>query len=427
VNRGFRLLWGAEASNRLGSSITSVALPLLAVTTLNATAFQSTLLYAATWLPWLLVGLPAGAWVDRLRRRPLMIACDLVSVLLFLSIPIAAWLDVLTIGLLLAVSVAAGAVAVFFETANQAYLPSLLDKTDLARGNAMLQGTESTMQIAGPGLAGLIIQMAGAASAILVDAFSFAVSALCVSAIRHPEPRPARKQTRLRSDVIEGIGFVARDPYLRVLTLYGAASNIGLIGYQSLLVVFLVREVGVGGGTVGALIAATSCGGVLGAAVAARLARRVGTGRAMLLCGMGAAPFGLLIPMTGPGAGLAFLVAGGVVIGVGVVAGNVVKAGFRQQYTPPRLLGRVLVSMQFLNLGALPLGALIAGGLATAIGLRPAMWCTTGGLALTGLILLIGPLKSHRDLPSGAPGGTLPVAARAGVPEAANQPTPERL
>ena len=115
------------------------------------------------------------------------------------------------------------------------------------------------------------------------------------------------------------------------------------------------------------------------------------------------------------------------VIGVGVVAGNVVKAGFRQQYTPPRLLGRVLVSMQLLNLGALPLGALIAGGLATAIGLRPAMWCTTGGLALTGLTLLIGPLKNHRDLPSCAPEGTPPVAARAGAPEAANQPTPERL
>ncbi|RSM45004.1 MFS transporter [Actinoplanes sp. ATCC 53533] len=406
MSRGFRLLWGAEASSKLGSSITGVALPLIAVTTLNATAFQSTLLYAATWLPWLLIGLPAGAWVDRLRRRPVMIACDLVSALLFLSIPVAAWLGVLTLGQLLAVSVAAGAAAVFFQTANQAYLPSLLTSSELARGNAVLHGTESTMQVAGPGIAGVIVHLVGAASAVLVDAFSFAVSALCLTAIRHRERRPAREQTRLGKDVIEGIRFVARDPYLRVLTGYGAASNIGLIGYQSLLVVFLVRDVGVGGSTVGVLIAAISCGGVLGAAVATPLSRRVGTARAMLLCEMGATPFGLLIPMTRPGAGLTLLVVGGAVIGVGVVAGNVVKAAFRQQYTPPRLLGRVVVSMQFLNLGAVPLGALIAGGLATAIGTRPAMWCMTGGLALTGLILLIGPLKRRRDLPVSALGET---------------------
>ena len=415
MNRGFRLLWGAEASSKLGSSVTSVALPLIAVTTLDATAFQAAMLYAATWLPWLLVGLPAGAWVDRLRRRPLMIVCDLISVLLFLSIPVAAWLGVLTVGQLLAVSVSAGAVAVFFQTANQAYLPSLLAPSALPRGNAVLHGTESTMQVAGPGVAGLIIQMAGAATAVLVDAFSFAVSALCLLAIRDREPRPARGPARLRGDVVEGIGFVARDPYLRVLTVYGAASNIGLIGYQSLLVVFLVREVGIGGGTVGGLVAAISCGGVLGAALATPLARRVGTARAMLICELGATPFGLLIPMTGPGAGLTFLVAGGAVIGAGVVAGNVVKAAFRQQYTPPRLLGRVLVSMQFLNLGAIPLGALVAGGLATAIGVRPAMWCMTGGLASTGLLLLIGPMKRQRDLPVGALGETPDDAAKVSV------------
>jgi MFS family permease len=233
VNPGFRLLWAAEASSKLGSSITNVALPLIAVTTLNATALQSTALYAATWLPWLLIGLPAGAWVDRLRRRPVMICCDAVSVLLFLSIPPAAWLHVLTVVQLLVVSIAAGTVAVFFQTANQAYLPSLLAPDDLPRGNAVLHGTESTMQIAGPGLAGLIIQVTGAASAIVIDAFSFAASALCLSAIRHREPPPARAQARLRSDVAEGIRFVARDPYLRVLTVYGAASNVGLIGYQS--------------------------------------------------------------------------------------------------------------------------------------------------------------------------------------------------
>ncbi|WP_433830028.1 MFS transporter [Actinoplanes sp. CA-015351] len=167
-----------------------------------------------------------------------------------------------------------------------------------------------------------------------------------------------------------------------------------------LLVVFLVREVGVNPGVVGGLIAAISCGGVVGAVVATQLARRIGTARAMLICEGASVPFGSVIPMTGPGAGLTLLAVGGLVIGIGVVAGNVVKGAFRQQYTPPELLGRTLVSMQFLNLGAVPVGALIAGSLASALGVRPALWCMTSGLALSGLILLSGPMKSRRDLPA---------------------------
>ncbi|GLY06815.1 MFS transporter [Actinoplanes sp. NBRC 101535] len=400
MTRDFRLLWGAEASSKLGTSITQLAIPLIAVSTLQATAFQTTLLYAATWLPWLLAGLPAGAWVDRMRRRPVMIVCDLVALGLFLSIPVAAWLDVLTIGQLLAVSLAAGTVAVFFDTANQAFLPVLLTGDDLARGNARLQGTESTMQVAGPGLAGLLVQLVGAAAAVLVDVASYAVSALFVWRIRAREPRPEPKRTRLRRDVAEGIRFVAADPYLRVLTAFGAMCNLGLIGYQSLFVVFLVRDVGIGAGTVGMLIAVTSLGGIAGAALAGPVSRRIGTARAVLLFNIGAMPFGLLLPLTGTGWRLAFLIVALLAIGVGVVAGNVLKASFRQQWTPPELLGRVLVSMQVLNLGAMPLGALGAGALASAVGVRDAMWWSTGFLAVTGLILLIGPIKSRRDLPS---------------------------
>jgi MFS family permease len=399
-HRDFRLLWIGQASSKLGSSVTSVAMPLVAVATLNATAFEAAILYAATWLPWLIIGLPAGAWVDRLRRRPVMVACDTASMLLFLSVPVAAWFDVLTIGHLLAVALAAGTATVFFQTAYQAYLPSLLDKQKLPEGNAKLHGTESAMQVAGPGVAGLLAQLTGAVTAVLLDALSFAASALCLWAIRFREPREPRPATaNLRREIAEGIRFVARDPYLRVLTVFGAASNLGLIGYQSILIVFLVRDIGVSAGVVGGLLAAISCGGVLGAAIATPVSRQFGTARAMLLCEAGAAPFGLLIPLAGPGPRLALLVAGGLILGVGVVAGNVIKGVFRQQYTPPHLLGRVLVSMQFLNLGAIPLGGLIGGTLGSTLGVRPAMWIMTSGLALTGLILLIGPMKHRRDLP----------------------------
>jgi MFS family permease len=400
-HRDFRLLWAGQASSRLGSSMTSVALPLIAVAALDATAFQAAVLYAAAWLPWLLIGLPVGAWVDRRRQRPILIACDATSAVLFLSVPVAAWLGVLTIGHLLVVALAAGAVAVVFETACQVYLPALLDEHDLAEGNAKLHGTDSATKVAGPGLAGLLAQAGGVVTAVLLDAVSFVVSALCLRAIRHrePAPAPAPARTRLWGDVAAGIRFVARDPYLRVLTAFGAASNIGLIGYQAILTVFLIREVGVSAGTVGLLVAAMSCGGVLGAGLATRLGRWLGTARAMIVCELGALPFGLLIPLAGPGVRLALPVVAGMVIGAGVVAGNVLKGVFRQRYTPAHLLGRVIVSMQFLNLGAIPLGGLIAGVLAAAIGVRPAMWVMTASLALSGGLMLLGPMRHRRDLP----------------------------
>jgi predicted MFS family arabinose efflux permease len=410
-HRDFRLLWIGQATSKLGSSVTSVALPLVAVAGLDASTFQVAMLSAAPWLPWLLVGLPAGAWVDRLPRRPVMLCCDLTSLLLFLSVPAAAWLDRLTIGHLMAVALGAGTAGVFFQTAYQVYLPSLLDRDELAEGNAKVQATEAAAQVGGPGAAGLITQLAGAVNALLVDAASFLVSAICLLTIRTREPRleRARRGGTLRQEIREGLRFVARDPYLRVLTLFSAASNIGLIGYQSILVVFLVRGVGVSPGTVGALAAATGLGGMLGAIVATVPARRFGSARTLLAAEIGAAPFGLLIPLTTAGAGLALTVAGGFAIGAGAAVGNVLKGSFRQTYTPHGLLGRVTVSMQLVSYGTIPLGALLGGTLGTALGVRPAMWIITGGLALSGLILLIGPLRRHRDLPDRPPARLVPA------------------
>ena len=401
-HRDFRLLWIGQTTSKLGSSVTSVALPLVAVATLDASTFQVALLSAAAWLPWLLIGLPVGAWVDRLPRRPVMIACDLAALLLFLTVPVLAWLGWLTIGHLLAVALGAGTASVVFQTAYQVYLPSLLDRDQVAEGNAKLQATEAAAQVGGPGVAGLMTQLAGAANAVLVDALSFLASALCLLSIRAHEPRPerARQDGTLRQEIGEGIRFVARDPYLRVLTVFGAVSNIGLIGYQSILVVFLVREVGVSPGAVGGLVAAASMGGVLGATLATTVARRFGSARSLLVAELGAAPFGLLVPLTTPGLGLALTVAGGFVVAAGVAVGNVIKGSFRQTYTPHGLLGRVTVSMQMVNYGTIPLGAVLGGGLGTTLGLRPAMWAIMTGLALTGLVLLAGPLRQHRDLPA---------------------------
>ncbi|WP_323374022.1 MFS transporter [Plantactinospora alkalitolerans] len=399
--RDFRLFWTGETATNFGSSVTSVALPLVAVTVLHASTFQVALLTAAAWLPWLVIGLPAGAWVDRLPARPVMLVCDLVAALLFLSVPAAAWLGALSIGHLLAVALGGGVVSVFFRTAYQVWLPVLLTRSELPEGNAKLQGSEAVAQVAGPGAAGLLASAVGPVLALLVDVVSFLGSAACLLAIRVREPRRVldRAAAGLRQEIAEGIRFVARDPYLRVLTVFGAVSNLALTGYQAILVVFLVREVGVSPGTVGGLVAAMSVGGVLGAVLATALSRRLGSARAMLVSNLGAAPFGLLIPLAGPGARLALVVVAGVVIGAGTVVGNVLKGSFRQAYVPHGLLGRVIVSMQVVNYGTIPLGALLGGMLGTILGLRPAIWWITGALALTGLILLIGPLRRHRELP----------------------------
>ncbi|SCG64109.1 MFS transporter [Micromonospora inositola] len=403
-HRDFRLLWTGQTVSSVGSNVTTVALPLVALAVLDATTFQVAVLTAAAWLPWLLVGLPAGAWVDRLRRRPVMIVCDLVSAVLFLSVPVAAVLGVLTIGQLLAVALGAGLARVFFETADQAYLPTLLRPEEVPEGNAKLHATQTASYVVGPGLAGLVAQLAGAVTALLLDALSFLVSAACLWRIRAVERRTPRLDgpPSLRREVAAGIRFVARDPYLRVMTVFGAASNIGLTGYQAVLVVFLVRSAGLPPGLVGLLIGLASLGGIVGATVATTVARRVGTARAMLLAALGTGPPALLIPLAGPGSGVLWLLLGGVVVSLAVAVGNVVKGSFRQTYTPQALLGRVTVSMQLLNYGTIPLAAVLAGALGAAYGPGRAIWVMTGWLAVTPLILLVGPLRRRRDLP-GAP------------------------
>lgn len=411
-HRDFRFLWFGETTSAVGTSVSRLALPLVAVVTLQASTFEVTVLTAATWLPWLLVGLPAGAWVDRLPRRPLLLACNLFSAGLLLSVPVADWSGTVTMTHLLAVALLTGTASVLFETAFAVYLPTVVDDAALPAANAALQGSESAAQVAGPGVAGLVARAVGAVGGLVVDAATFLVSATCLLLVRAREDRMTAPATRpgVRREIAEGLRFLGHDPYLRVLAVFGAASNVALTGYQSLLVVFLVRDIGLGPAAVGLVLSAMSAGGILGAAVAGRLTRRLGTARGLLVCQFAAAPCALLIPFTTPGPGLVFVVAGGIGVGAGIVAGNVIKSSFRQIYTPRPVLGRVLVSMHFLNYGTIPLGALVAGALGTAFGLRPALWVMTAGLLVAACVLLVGPLRHQRDLPA-APALPEPVGA----------------
>jgi predicted MFS family arabinose efflux permease len=398
----FRLLWLGETISRGGSAVTTVALPLVAVVTLSAGPFVLGLLEAVAWLPWLLFSLPAGAWVDGWPRRPVMQATNLVSLVLLTTVPVAAWLGVLSLAQLIVVAFGTGIAKVFFRPAFQAYLPSIIASADLREGNAKLHGSYSVADVAGPGLAGLLAQAFGAVNALLVDAASFLVSTMFLSRIRVQEQRPEdrRQNSGLFQRIGEGLHYVARDAHLRALTLFAASSNLILVANQVLLIIFLVRVVGVSAGAVGVLMASMGVGGLLGALATRRISERLGTARGLLLSEVVTVPFGLLVPLTRPGAGVALFAVGNLVLSAGIVAGNVIGSSFRQSYCPPGMMGRVSAVTACLIYGSMPLGAVIVGGLGTGIGIRPALWVLAATLFLPLLFLLISPIRRERELPA---------------------------
>ena len=445
-HRNFRLLWIGETISGAGSSMAAIGVPLLAVTALRASTFAVSALTAAAYLPWLVIGLPVGAWVDRLAARPLMIACDLISALLYASLPVAAWLGVLDTGQVVVVALLAGAANVFFATAYQVYLPSLVTAAELVEGNAKLQGGAQVASIGGRGLAGLAAEAIGAASALLFNSASFLVSAACLLRIRPvavpaasaslppapaslaPAPAPSAvpapdapaapgpsagpsRHGRLYEQTWEGIRFVARDRYLRFFTIYAAVSNLSYAGNLALVVVFLVRTVGLSSAAVGVLTATSGLGGLLGALVARRLTRVFGTARALLLTTLGSGLSCLLIPLTAKGPRVAYYVVGSALVAGGIVVGNVILGSFRQEYCPPAMLGRVTASMRFLTFGAIPLGALLAGALGTALGIRNGLWAVLAIFAASGTFLLIRDIRTVRDLPHQPPTPSAPATS----------------
>jgi predicted MFS family arabinose efflux permease len=396
----FRRLWIGETTSGLGTAVGDVALALVAVVTLKASPFMLGVLIASAWVPWLFLGLVAGSWVDRWRRRTVMLVCDFLLLALFASVPAAAWLGVLSIGQLVVVALLAGCVKVFFGTAYHSLLPSLVAKPDLLEANVRLGAGQSAADIAGPGLAGVVSQTMGAATGLLGDAVSYLVSAVCLLRIKARETPPATAQRAgIRREIAAGIRFVIRDPLLRTLACFGAVGNLGLNGIQAVQTLFLVRTVGLHPGIVGAVFAIVSIGGFVGAAIAGRIARRFGTARGLLVCYLVVAPFIFLLPLAGRQLPLLVSVIGWSVAVCGVVAGNVIASSFYQIYSPPQMIGRINASASTVNYGAIPLGALLGGYLGEALGTRVTIWIMAAVLLSGGVILLMSPIRRLRDFP----------------------------
>ncbi|MEU4327337.1 MFS transporter [Nonomuraea dietziae] len=399
-HRAFMLLFGADTISQVGTQVSMVALPLVAVVALRAPPFEMGLLVAAETAAFLLIGLPAGVWVDRTARRRILITADLARAVLLFSVPVAWWLGVLSMPQLYAVGLGAGVATVFFDVAYQSYLPSLVERHQILEGNAKLEIVRSGAQVAGPGVAGWLVQLVTAPVAILVDAISFALSGALLAGIRSDRDVPSVRERRgLVKEIGEGLRFVLGHPILRMIAACTACANFANSMNNALAVLFLVNVVGVTPGVMGLLFAAAGAGGLVGAALVGPFSRWVGSARAIWLSNLLTTPFVLLVPLTERDWRLGLYAFAWLVVSVGIVVYNVGQLSFRQALTPDHLLGRMNATMRFVVWGVLPLGALAGGLLGQHLGIVPAMWIACALVPLSVIPLLLSPLRTMRDLP----------------------------
>jgi MFS family permease len=402
----FLRLWGAQTTSQFGSQITLLALPLAAIISLEASVFEVAVLGALEYAPFLLLTLPAGVWVDRVRRRPLLIAADVARALVIASVPVAWAFDVLTIWQLFVVGFAAGAFTVVFDVAYVPYVASLVSREQLIDANSKVEISRSAAQTAGPGIAGALVELVTAPFALVADAVSFAVSALLAWRIRAPEDAPgpegSAEAASGRRELVEGLRYVFGHRYLRPIIACTALSNFfGSAIWGPLLLLYGVRVLELDAGTIGFVLAVANVGVVAGAFAAAPVARRLGPGPTIAASAVFFGPIVLLIPLAPRSAPVPFLIAALAVTGFGGVIYNVSIRTFVQSITPNRLLGRATSVTRTVVWGVIPLGTLLGGALATAIGIHGAIWVGAIGATFASVPVLLSRVRSLRELPPG--------------------------
>jgi len=405
----FMKLWIGETISSFGARISSVAIPLAAALTLQATAAQMGYLNAAQFMPFLMVTLFAGVWVDRRHRRPTMIATNLARAVLLAVIPVLAWLGWLSIGILCAVVFLIGLFQVLFELAYQAYLPSLVTREQLVEGNSKLQASSSAAQVGGPGLAGLLTGWFTAPVALLGNTCTYLVSALALTLIRKPEPPLAVAEVgrSLWRDIGDGFRVMWGNPYLRAVCGEAATYNLFGMAVITVYTLYATRDLGLSAGMYGLIFSIAGGGALLGALIAGWAAKRIGFGRAFFWGMVAACAAPLLIPIA---SGRSFL---NVVIltvsffinGMAETVTNVHGVVLRQSTTPGPLLGRMNASYRFVTSGTTPLGALLGGALGGLIGLRMTLLVSGIGLMLGLLWVAFSPVPRLAQVPA-EPWGT---------------------
>ncbi len=424
-NADFIKLWVGQSISEVGSQISQLAIPIVAAVALHASPIVFSLLGVFGFLPFIIFALPAGAWVDRMRRRRILIAGDAARAVLLATIPVAYALGILTIWQLLVVQFVVGIFTVFFDVAYQSYLPQLVHRDHLIEGNSKLQLTVSIAQVAGPSLSGGLIAAITAPYAIVADAISFIVSTVFLVRIEKPEHLPkdvtGAPKPRMWPEVKEGLNWVVRNPYLRrIATCTGSSNFFGSVGF-AIFVLYALRELHLPAWQIGLVFGAGSVGAIAGALIVNRFQKAIGVGPAIIAMAVLFSTAGILVPLAPRSFPLPLLITSFFITQFAGVAYNIAQISLRQAITPERLQGRMNAAMRWIVWGTIPLGTLAGGVLATVFTLRAALFVGAIGGMPTFLWVLFSPLRSMREMPEPI---TPPTASQAELDGGVVEPAP---
>ncbi|MEO5919200.1 MAG: MFS transporter [Candidatus Limnocylindrales bacterium] len=399
----FLKLWVGQTVSEFGSVVTRTAVPLVAVLVLGAGPFEMAFLVVSASLAVLLFGFLAGAWVDRVRRRPLLIGADAIRAVVLFSIPVAYVAGALRMEQLYVVMFIEASLGALFDAAYPAYVPSLIGIERVIDGNSKLATSSSLAEIGGPGLAGALVQIVSAPFAILVDAVSYVVSAISLLLIRSPEPaRPTREfVTPIRREIVEGLELVRQHRVLFPIVLRSVIAHISGSFYGVLYTLYLLNELHLTPFMLGVVISAGGVGALVGSLFASRVIRRLGLGPALIWTAAAASAIGILTPLAqGPILVAALMVFLPQLIGDGLqTIEGVAEISLIQGLSPDRILGRVNATLEVFSHGiAYPVGALLAAFLAEVIGIRGGIAIGWGGMAISILLLVRSPLPGVRTV-----------------------------
>jgi hypothetical protein len=375
--------WTGSTVSRLGSAVTTVALPLTALTVVHASTFQVAVIAAAGQLPWLVFGLPAGVLVARLPLRETQVAMDLMRGVAIASIPAVAWTGGLTADQLAAVAAVIGVANVIFDVANSTLIPAIVPADQLTSRNSLNSASDASTQLAGPGLGGILVQLLGAASCMLTDAVSYLASAMLLRSLPRPPSLEAPTAGRgMRSEMAEGCAYVARHPVIRQCVIWATVVNFVCGALLALTPLYLVRSLHARPAVVGLVYAAEGAGALLGAAITPRLENRIGSARVLLLAAAIMPLTVVLMPAAFRGWGISLYALGNFAFAAAVVIGSILARTHRHQVVPRELLPRVMATVRFVSWGVVPIGAFLAGALGSTLGIRGALWVTAGLILL---------------------------------------------
>jgi len=401
----FLTLWSGQALAQLGSQVAELAIPVLAVLLLGASELEVGFLNAAGVAAFLVVGLPAGAWIDRMRKRRVMIWADAVRAVALGVVPLLWWAGLLEMWHLYAVALVVGVATVFFDVSYQSIIPSLVRPGQIAEANGKLQATYELANIGGPAVGGWLVGLVAAPFAILATVGTYVASFVALLLTRdHEEPRAADDRGPILQEIAEGLRWVFGNRLLRRIVTTTAVFNLSSTLSFTLLPIFLLRELGLSPAAMGVIFSLGAIGGFAGAVATPHIVRRIGEARAIPVSAIAFSVVACLLPLAAalPSVAFPLLVAQGFVASFTVLLYNITQVTFRQRITPSRLLGRMNASIRFCVWGVMPIAALAAGVLGTWLGVVPTMWIGAVGQVVSALFVVIGPFWALRELPDAA-------------------------